>query len=383
MLANPLSPSALMQSMADALSTHEPNDTTSDLSSSHEALALFTHVCMISLGFRLLGFDEDKTNEAECRELAPRLPANWNASFNTYAFVYAHQQSALRFVIKTDRMGGKAEIRGLAMNDDRIARAEVVIKDFVSNGALPVRIKMTPGGTEDRSDLRQKFHDVFISESRITDLANLIKIRIVQKLLPALQKEGYEETPDDAAAREDAQEAARRPPRQPRMPDPMPEPARPYPFDDPLRPQPRQPVPAGDFPPPDFEDPYDLNRPRAPILPGRTPFGNIGADDLNPPGLGPHDPLRPGLGAPGGLPRPGGARGMHPTFDDPIFGGDGGMGAEFDPQIPPGARYDPIGPGGLPRLGGRRPRGGGGPFGGGPFGGGQGGFRGFGGGDII
>jgi hypothetical protein len=47
--------------MADALSTHKPNDTTSDLSSSHEALALFTHACMVSLGFRLLGFDEDKT----------------------------------------------------------------------------------------------------------------------------------------------------------------------------------------------------------------------------------------------------------------------------------------------------------------------------------
>lgn len=62
MVTNPLSPPAILQSMTDALSTHEPNDTTSDLSSSHEALALFTHACMISLGFRLLGFDEDKTN---------------------------------------------------------------------------------------------------------------------------------------------------------------------------------------------------------------------------------------------------------------------------------------------------------------------------------
>jgi len=396
--------------MADALSTHGPNDTTSDLSSSHEALALFTHACMASLGFRLLGFDEDKSNgkqyattphlitivyiqtsnavlciEAECHELAPRLPANWNASFNTYAFVYAHQQSALRFVIKIDRMGGKAEIRGLAVQDERIARAEITIKDYVSNAALPIRITMAQNGTEDRTDLPQKFQNVFISENRIVDLANLIKVGIIQKLLPSLHKEGYEESPDDAAVREDVQEAARRPPRQPTMPDPMPQPAQPYPYDDPLRPQPRRPVPAGDFPPPDFEDPYDLNRPRAPLAPGRTPFGNIGADDLNPPGLGPHDPLRPGLGIPGGgLPgRPTGGRGMHPTFDDPLFGGDGDMGGEFDPQVPPGARYDPLGPGGVPRLGGRRPGGGNN-----PFGGNQGGPRGFGGfggfgGDII
>ncbi|KAI1409201.1 PI31 proteasome regulator N-terminal-domain-containing protein [Hypoxylon sp. FL1857] len=376
MATNPLSPSAILQQMADALPTHPQGDTTSDLSSSHEALALFAHACMTSLGFRLLGFDEDKLDEARCHELAPRLPPNWNASFNTYAFVYAHQQSALRFVIRTDRMGGKAEIRGLGIHDDRIARVEVTIKDFVSNAALPIRITVNDDG-EDRSNLPQTLQNVFISQSRIEDLANLIKINIVQKLLPSLQKEGYEESPDDRAARDDADEAGRRPPRQPVMPDPQPQPARPYPFNDPLDPPPRNPIPAGDFPPPGFEDPYDINRPvRSPLQPGRSPFGNIGADDLNPPGLGPHDPLRPGMGIGGGLPRPGGNRGMHPTFDDPLFGGLGGNEGEFDPQVPPGARYDPLGPGGLPRLGGRRPGGGGS----GAFGGG---FGGFGGGDII
>lgn len=53
-------PSAILQSMADALSTHEPQDTSSDLCGSHEALALFAHACMVSGGFRLLGFDEEK-----------------------------------------------------------------------------------------------------------------------------------------------------------------------------------------------------------------------------------------------------------------------------------------------------------------------------------
>ncbi|KAI2614351.1 PI31 proteasome regulator N-terminal-domain-containing protein [Hypoxylon fragiforme] len=379
MSTNPLSSSAILQQMADALPTHPQGDTTSDLSSSHEAIALFTHACMASLGFRVIGFDEDKLEEAKCHELAPRLPANWNASFNTYAFVYAHQQSALRYVIRTDRLGGKAEIRGLGIHDERITRVEVTIKDFVSNAALPVRITVNDDG-EDRSSLPQKLQNVFISQSRIEDLANLIKINIIQKLLPSLQKEGYEESPDDRAAREDADEAGRRPPRQPVMPDPLPQPAQPYPLHDPLSPPPRNPLPVGDFPPPGFEDPYDLNRPvRGPLNPGFSPFGNVGADDLHPPGLGPHDPLRPGLGIGGGLPRLGGGQGMHPTFDDPLFRGPGGGSEEFDPRVPPGARYDPLGPGGLPRLGGRRPGGGGN----GPFGGGFGGYGGYGGGDII
>jgi len=52
---------------------------------------------------------------------------------------------------------------------------------------------------------------------------------------------------------------------------------------------------------------------------GRRPL-NIGERDLYPQGLGPHDPLRGGGFGPGG-------GGMHPTFEDPMFGGRGGGGA--------------------------------------------------------
>ena len=60
MAPNPLQPETILQAMADALPNHKPGDTTSDLSSSYEALALFVHACMVSLGFRLIGFNEDK-----------------------------------------------------------------------------------------------------------------------------------------------------------------------------------------------------------------------------------------------------------------------------------------------------------------------------------
>jgi hypothetical protein len=385
MASNPLSASALLQGMADALPTKSSSDTTSSLSGSHESLALFAHACMVSLGFKLLGFDEKKTEEAKCRDLAPRLPENWNASFNTYAFVYAHGESTHRYVITIDRMGGTADIRGVTVGEeDRIARFQVTTKDYIANTAMPVRIARQSDGddqVEDRTELPQKLREVFISDRKMSALANLFKINIVENLFPSLPKQTYEETldEDDRVAREDLDDFARQPPRQPMMPDPMPQPAQPYPFDDPLRPAPRNPVPAGEFPPPGFEDPYDLNRPRREPFPaGGPPFGGLGADDLNPPGLGPNDPLRPHLGGRGSLPRPGGPSGMHPTFDDPMFGGGFGQ-PDFDPQIPPGARYDPIGPGGVPRLGGRRPGGGGSN----PFGGGGGFGGGFGGGGII
>lgn len=393
---NPFGAMRILQAMADALPTHAPNDTTSDVSSSHELVALLTHACMVANGFRLLGFDEgdikgtpvEKRNhsgranhkpyltEAECHELAPQLPANWNASFNTYTFIYEHRRSACRFIVKVARMGGKAEIRGMALKEDLVARSEIVIKDFISNAALPIRITMTPEGEEDRSDLRQKLQNVFVSVDSVEQLANSIGTNIVQVLTPTARMESLRETPDDMT----------RLPIQASHPDIAPPPT----LQDTLPPSARARIPVGDFPPPDFEDPYDLNRPPAypASTPAHMPFGNIGADDLYPPGLGPHDPLHPGLRIPPFPQRPqgggGGGGGMHPTFDDPLFGGRGGMGGmggEFDPQVPPGARYDPLGPGGEPRFSGRGPRGGNGAFGGGgafgrggsPFGGGGGG----------
>jgi hypothetical protein len=189
--------------------------------------------------------------------------------------------------------------------------------------------------------------------------------------MPNLHKEGYEESVNAAAssaAQDEREEGhARRNPTINPLADPgLPQPARPYPFNDPLAVEPRRPVPAGDFPPPGFDDEYDLQRPlrgMAPPFPGAgSPF-NIGHDDLNPPGLGPHDPLRGSFVGGGGFPRPGGGLGggMHPTFDDPIFGGRG-SGQRQGGNAPPGARYDPVGPGdGLQRgAGGRPPN----PFGG-------------------
>ncbi|KFY45329.1 hypothetical protein V494_00997 [Pseudogymnoascus sp. VKM F-4513 (FW-928)] len=420
MASDPLSVESILGHMAEALPTHEQGDTTSDLSSSYEAIALFAHACMTGVGFRLLGFQEGQkignlsprsnipespsiiltaaSSESELAAVAPRLSPRWNDSYGSYSFLYAHSQSSLQYVVKVDRLGGKAEIRGLGLGDERITRFEIVAKDYISSSALPLRIPFTAAGIEDRSDLPRKLKDIFISESRIKDLASDFKTTVIQKLIPGLNKEGYEDSSARQQAQDDREEAhARRNPRQDPLADPgLPEPARPHPFPhDPLNPPPRGPVP--DFPPPGFEDEYELQRPPRGIgapYPGggRSPFG-IGGDDLNPPGLGPHDPLRGSFVPGGGGAGPGGFGGMHPSFDDPLFAGrrGGGEGGGFDPQAPEGARWDPIGPGEGPRDRMGRGRGVGGfPGGGGGNQGGLGGngrppnpFGGYGSGDFI
>lgn len=64
-MSEPLSVAAILNGMADALPTHPPNDDSSDLASSYEVIALLIHSYLAALGFKLLGFDEDK-NIREC-----------------------------------------------------------------------------------------------------------------------------------------------------------------------------------------------------------------------------------------------------------------------------------------------------------------------------
>ncbi|KAK1755604.1 PI31 proteasome regulator N-terminal-domain-containing protein [Echria macrotheca] len=400
-MSAPLSPESILGQMAQALPTHEPDDTTSDLSSSLDAIALFVHACMVNLEYKLVGLNEDDKLAAECERLSPRLPAQWNRSLNSHSFVYRHPQSSMTYIIKVDRLGSKIETRGLAVGHERIARFEISARDYISPSSLPLRIPFVESSSqenkkqEDRGEpLIAALRSLFVSTARIADLAGLLKVSIIQRLLPSLQKEGYEEeSPDYRAARQDADETARR--GTGARPNPLvpvpgnPEPAmpNPYPAPDAFTPPPRAPVPAGDFPPPGFDDEYDIyRRPGAGLIPpglrgpgagmGSSPFG-IGGSDLYPAGLGPDDPLRASF-VPGRNTGPG-SGGMHPTFDDPLFQGPRGQGdgSGFDPQVPPGARWDPLGPGGAPRFGGGRPGG----RGGGGFGGGFGRGNGF--GDII
>ncbi|OAP64847.1 hypothetical protein AYL99_00819 [Fonsecaea erecta] len=328
------------------------------------AIALFSHACMLAVGFRLVGLGEDHKIDAQSDpQDAQPLPSEWDKS-SSYAFRYAHSQSAMEYLIKVNRLGGKAIIFGVGMGDDKTASFEVKANDYISEGSIK-------DATRESSKL-SALRNIFISNGRIADLASLFKLNIIQKLAPGIQKAGYEDTASTVEQPRRHEET--RPPERDPLRDDHPPPARPYPFDDPLAIPPRRPHAPGDFPPPGFEDEYEINRPPRGMLPGHQPFGGIGDRDLYPPGLGPHDPLRIG---PGGGFRGGG--GMHPTFDDPLFGGQGGQ-RPFDPQVPPGARYDPIGPGdGPPNLRGgpRFPGGGGRGWGGNnPFGG-------FGSGDFI
>lgn len=229
-------------------------------------------------------------------------------------------------------------INGLGIGDDKVHTVDFHIKDYISESSFP--FTLSPSSSDDNDQSFRALQDVFISPGRISDLSSLFKLQIIQKLAPGLRKEGYEESTSSSSAENQSGTSAHgRHPRQDRDPihddglsSPPFAPARGGIHDDPLvYPPHHRPIPAGDFPPPGFEDEYEMNRPlpRGPLGGERRPL-NIGERDLYPPGLGPHDPLGvSGFGPHGGI-GAGGGGGMHPTFDDPIFGGDGGRMGGYD-----------------------------------------------------
>ncbi|KAF2458894.1 PI31 proteasome regulator N-terminal-domain-containing protein [Lineolata rhizophorae] len=363
---NPLSAGSLAALMVSSL----PPTSSPQLNSAWDAIALAAHAGMVAVGFKLIALGNEGRLDTPSDAAAPApLPARWNAHSDDYGFRYLHPQSSMEYMLKVTRLGGQAVVLAVALGDNHTETFDVSAEHYISSSLLPAT--PLPGGEEataTKEEAERKMTDIFMGPGRLSDFGNLLKANIIQKLAPGLRKEGYEETTTVETSSSRQQQQPRRPdPADDPLRDPRYPPARPYvdPLADPLVQPPRRPVPAGDFPPPDFEDEYEINRP--PRMPGGAPYHpGIGERDLYPPGLGPHDPMRPGGIGPNPFGGGGGAGGMHPTFDDPLFAGGPGRGGErggADPQAPPGARWDPVGPGGGPRFsgqGGRPPN----PFGG-------------------
>ena len=179
----------------------------------------------------------------------------------------------------------------------------------------------------------------YISSNRVADFIGQLKLKIIQNIMPGLHKEGYSEGSDPQSSG------------RPRRDSPANNPARPQPFAPPYAPE--RP----------FGEPSHV--------PSRNPL-EIGRRDLDPLGVDPFGsfgppPLFPGSGGDGMFVGPNhpifGQRGRGTTFPNRgPWGGDG-----FLPPMgaPPGARFDPVGPGLGPFAGGTGP----GPRGGAPGGG--------------
>ncbi|GLB33679.1 putative PI31 proteasome regulator [Lyophyllum shimeji] len=294
--SNILDPSALLSLLPTLL---PPSDKA--LKNSEDAIAALVHAIFTAVAFRPIAVEEASPANLPSGNI---LPQGWNRHGpDHYTFRYRHDQSSLEFVVKVSKLGGRTLINAIALESDKVASLDISTNDFVSPSFFPHDLSGSP----------EPLVHGFISSNRVADLTSQIKLRILQKLIPGLRKEGYTEEVDVSTTAGVSQPPhAQQPP--PARPEPQTPPFAPY----------RPPYPP--------ENPLSIGRRDLDPFPG-NPFA--------PP------PLFPGSGGDGMFVGPdhpifGGGRGQGPFADRGPWGGDG-----FLPPMgaPPGARFDPVGPG--------------------------------------
>lgn len=321
---NVLDPSALTAKLPQLLPTNQKT-----LRTNQDGVAALSHTVMTVLGFRLIAVDDSAPAETYPDNV---LPETWNVHApGSYAFRYRHEQSSLEFILKLGKLGSRTTINAIALEvrryslvsgmypnfclvqADKAATLVIATEDFTSPSFYP----HDPTAT----DASPLVHG-FISSNRITDFVSQFQLMIVQKLIPGLRKDGYTEQSESATSA--SQPSQSNPP-----------PARP------------QPVPPAQGP--DQTSPLQMP-PRNPLEIGRRDREPFATNPFAPP------PLFPDLE--GG--------GMFVGPNHPMFGGRAGQGGMRGPWggdgflpplgAPPGARFDPIGPGLGPFPGGPLPR---------------------------
>ncbi|KAG8928145.1 hypothetical protein FRC02_007294 [Tulasnella sp. 418] len=279
-MSDPLNPSALLETLPTLL----PSDD-GVIASPMDALAALLHTAMIALGFRLVAIDESSPTQEYPDGV---LPSGWKRSSpDSYSLRYRHEQSSLVFLLKIVKLGNRALVHGIALESDKTTTVDVLTSDYFSASFFPY----------ERGSSINPLQEGYISLTRVKDLIALYKVNILQKLIPGLQKEGYEENPENA----NVPEASRNPQRQ----------------------APPRGEPPFNLPPQRREDYYD---------PLRIP--QVGRSDLDP------------------IPR-------NPFQPPPLFGGDEGDGMFVGPNHPlfrdrrePGGARGPWGGDGyLPPMG--------------------------------
>ncbi|KAG0236586.1 hypothetical protein BGW42_003241 [Actinomortierella wolfii] len=307
-------------------STQEP---TVLLDSPYAALAALAHAMMTAVGFRLVGLSEEDNLEGNRQSTDPTvsnlLPLRWNSSKESYSFRYTHTHSQLNYLIKCVRLANKFVIHGTTIETNKICSLELEVESFTSQSYFPF--------TTATDQSRDPLWNGYISRSRINDLISQFKLKIIQQLIPGLSKPGYEEERVVSTTTSGASTSTNTNPDNQRDRDPL-----------------RAPDRGGFIPrPPIFGEPFspdDFSSPHNPFSIGRQdldPFAGIGSGPFGGSGLG-------GIGGSTG-------GGMyvgpnHPMFRRPPGSGGPGFGGGLygGPQpmprgsVPPGARFDPIGP---------------------------------------
>ncbi|GAA5820921.1 hypothetical protein JCM11251_001877 [Rhodosporidiobolus azoricus] len=166
------------------------------LTSPTQALALLLHSIHSALSFRLVSPSPlspptnatERQGDGEGGEAHPnRLPEGWPQQGGELKFRYKHHQSSLEFVITVVELGDRALVAGAAVdNPSSSSTFDLLLRDYFSPTSLSPSSPLTVS-----TSLSPTLP--FSAPHRLADLILLYRLNVLQKLIPGLRKDGYEE----------------------------------------------------------------------------------------------------------------------------------------------------------------------------------------------
>ncbi|KAH6562066.1 hypothetical protein BASA50_004201 [Batrachochytrium salamandrivorans] len=311
------------------------------------------HAVLVCLGFHscsLAESAESPTISNSCPLASPTardysmLPSGWNAVAGMYSLNYSHPQSKSTFVIKSLTLGNRLMVHAMNVQDGAIFSMQLDLADTISpEFTFPYNLPFAP--TTSTTAPHQRAWDSFplalalVSKESLELVASQFRTDIAQQLVPKLSNQKYQGAPNSKIVHALYESGAK-----------------------PASSLSNRDIPPISRPTLHNADHRDGDSSRSPIPPMPHPYG-VGDVDLDPLAAAPAmmPPVFGGSRLYGGPMHPGG--GMLVGPDHPMFGGGdlrgrGGYGGEsglphrmgggpvrFPPgAVPPGARFDPVGP---------------------------------------
>ncbi|CCJ30540.1 unnamed protein product, partial [Pneumocystis jirovecii] len=268
------------------------------LKDSYDAIACLINAYMLSLGFKLLGFDENHNFDAPITssKMKPFFESLSESKDPFHTFKYSFCNNDDIFLIKLLKMDKKIIILGTKMGNGDIVLCDLLIDHYTQREFLPYPNKEKEGSLE----------DIYISNAKMIELVETYKTNILHKLVSDLKNSYFEKVNPYEKMSFQA-----------------------FKHNNPSR---------------LFENPisskFDRQQIEVPV--GHSSPFSIGSSDLHPPGIGPRPSMSPYIEDNSSDRIYGCLNGMHLDKNHPMFTRFG----KYTPHgmLPPGARYDPVTP---------------------------------------
>ncbi|KAJ8330350.1 hypothetical protein QVD99_007695 [Batrachochytrium dendrobatidis] len=169
----------------DVLQTMVEQTANSYYNSPSDLVVSFIHAAMTGLGFDLIGNTGDQASlSKESTADKNKLPFDWNASTDAYSLSYLFSKTLTTYLVKAVKMGNKLIVHGMNLQDESVHDFTVGINTVVASSAVfPFKVATADPQTLATPWESTRLSLLFVSRERAEQLLHDFKSSMIDALL--------------------------------------------------------------------------------------------------------------------------------------------------------------------------------------------------------